>query len=374
MQVDALVIGGGILGATAAYYLARRGVSVLLAEKGALGGDATSTSTAGITLQYRTPERLPLYLAAARYWEGLEAELGADLGLVRCGSLSVAETPELFAEREAQLGPLRDLGLAVEMLTGAEAQRMAPWLGDGLAGASFCPADGYAEPSLVPQAFAAAAERLGATLWPDCEVQALRPANGGGFWAQTNRGEVQARRVVNAAGAWAGRVAGLLGLDLPVSLDPLHALATPAAAPWMDRVVLHVSRKLTLKQMRDGRVIIGGGWPADGSLNGGARSVRPENREANLRLAYRAVPRLAGLGVASEWVGLEGRSPDRYPFFGEAAAVPSFFMLACVHGGFTLGPLLGDQLAELMVAGRTTFPMRGFVCREFVERHARPLG
>jgi glycine/D-amino acid oxidase-like deaminating enzyme len=97
----------------------------------------------------------------------------------------------------------------------------------------------------------------------------------------------------------------------------------------------------------------------------------PENREANLRMAYAAVPRLAELKIADAWVGLEGRSPDRYPFFGEVAEVPGFYVLACVHGGFTLGPLLGDQLAELIVEGRTTFDMRRYTCREFQARFAR---
>jgi len=335
-----------------------------------VAGEATGRSTAGITLQYRTPERLPFYQEAARYWARLEDELNADLGYKRCGSLTVAHTPEEFEQRAEEV---RALGLDVEVLSGAEVKRMAPWISGDLAGASFCPEDGFAEPTLAPRAYAAAVERLGGTVLTNCRVQALSRNGNGGFFATTSQGEISAHIVVNAAGAWAGQVAALLGVTLPVTLDPLHGIATEATPPWMDRVVLHVSRKLTVKQMRGGRVIIGGGWKAVGDLDGGPKALLPENREANLRMAYAAVPRLAELKIADTWVGLEGRSPDRYPFFGEVAVAPGFYVLACVHGGFTLGPLLGDQLATLIVEGRTSFDMSQYTCREFRERIAHKV-
>ncbi len=373
MQTDALVIGGGILGCAAAYYLAKRGVRVALVDKGPLACEATGASTAGITLQYRTAERYPLYREAANYWACLEAELDADLGYTRCGSLTVAHTPQEFSQRAWEVRELRALGLKVEMLSAAEARQLAPWLSGDVTGASFCPEDGFAEPQLAPKAYAAAAERLGtrSAIVPNCRIEALSRNGRRDFRAMTPQGDINARIVVNAAGAWAGRVADLLGVALPVTLDPLHAIATEATPAWMDRVVLHVSRKLTAKQMRDGRVIIGGGWTAQGDLDGGPQALLPENREANLRLAYAVIPRLTDLKIADTWVGLEGRSPDRYPLFGEVAAMPGFYVLACVHGGFTLAPLLGAQLAELIVEGRTSFPMSNYTCREFLERIGR---
>lgn len=365
-QTDVLVIGGGILGCAAAYYLAKRGLSVVLVDKGPLASEATGATTAGLTLQNRTPERLPFYRAAAECWPALGSELKADLGYNRCGSLTVAHTAEEFAGLSGEALALQALGLEVRLLTPAEATQLAPWLTGNMAGASYCPGDGFVEPDLPAPAFAAAAERYGATLLPGWPVEALKVDGRRGFRATTPQGEISARRVVNAAGAWAGRIAAMLAVSLPVSLDPLQAMATAATSPWLDKVVLHANRKLTIKQNQNGRIVIGGGWPGKGDLDGGPQGLLPANRAGNLQLACAAVPGLAGLNIEKSWVGLEGRSPDRLPFFGQVKAVPGFFMLACAHGGFTLSPLLGDQLAELLVDGKTSFPMRDFTCREFL--------
>jgi glycine/D-amino acid oxidase-like deaminating enzyme len=148
-----------------------------------------------------------------------------------------------------------------------------------------------------------------------------------------------------------------------VTLDPLQAMATESMPPWMDKIVMHVNRKLTIKQNQDGRVLVGGGWKARGNLDGSDKQLIEDNREGNLALARASVPRMNNLKIEESWVGLEGRSPDRLPFFGEVSAVPGFYLLACVHGGFTLSPLLGSQIAELIVDGKTSFPMRDFTSK-----------
>ena len=370
-QTDVLIIGGGILGCAATYFLSKRGIAVTLVEKGELAAEATGATTAGLTLQNRAPERYPFYCAAAERWPDLGQELGADLGFTRCGSLTVANTPDELTRLRTKVQPLQSLGLEIEWLTPAEAKEFAPWLTEELAGVSFCPTDGFVEPEAPARAFAAAAERCGATLLPQHPIKALRRDGNRGFRAITPQGEISAVRVVDAAGAWAGQIAGMLGVELPISLDPLQAMATEPRPPWLDKVVLHSSGKLTLKQNEDGRVIIGGGWQGDGDLEGGPKRLRPESETANPQLAYQAVPHLAELKIDRSWIGLEGRSPDRFPFFGEVDAVPGFYMLACVHGGFCLSTLLGDQLAELIVDGRTSFPMEKYTCRDFLANIGR---
>lgn len=372
-QADVLIIGGGILGCAAAYYLSKQDVSVILVDKGPLASEATGATTAGLTLQNRTPERFPFYQAAAAYWPTLGDELGMDLGFTRCGSVTVANTGEEFERLKAKARSLQALGLEVECLGPSEAKAIAPWLTDDLAGATYCPVDSFTEPGLPPQAFAAAAERHGAILLPYHPVESLKPDTGRGFRATTSKGEISARKVVNAAGAWAGRIAEMLGVTLPISLDPLQAMVTEAMQPWLDRVVLHVSGKLTLKQNQNGRIMIGGGWSGKGDLDDGPKELLSENQASNLQVAYASVPIMAELKIEQKWVGLEGRSPDRYPFFGQVADVPGFYMLACAHGGFTLSPLLGSQLAELMLEGRTSFPMQEFTCKEFLATLGRRI-
>ncbi len=364
-RADILIIGGGILGCAAAYYLSKRDVSVILVDKGSLASEATGATTAGLTLQNRTPKRLPFYQAAAAYWPTLGGELGVDLGFSHCGGIAVANSVEEFGRLQTKVQPLQALGLEIEFLSANEAKTLVPWLTDTLAGATYCPLDGFVEPHLPAKAFAAAAEQRGAILLPNHPVQSIKKEKQG-FRVTTAHGEIRVEQIINAAGAWAGRVAEMLRVDLPVSLDPLQARATEVTEPRFDKVVLHAGGKLTIKQNQNGRVVIGGGWQADGDLDGGSKRLRPNHEAANLELAYATVPSLVELKVEQKWVGLEGRSPDRLPFFGEVEAVPGFYMLACAHGGFTLSPLLGDQLAELMVTGRTSFAMQEFTCQEFL--------
>jgi len=369
-QADVLIIGGGILGCAATYYLSKQNVSVILADKGPLASEATGATTAGLTLQNRTPDRFPFYQAAAAYWSTLGDELDMDLGFTQCGSVAVANTSEEFERLRAKVQPLQALGLEVECLGPAEAKALAPWLTDNLAGVTHCPVDGFVEPQLPAQAFAAAAEQNGATLLPNHPVQTIKKVKQG-FRVTTAHGKINVEKIVNAAGAWAGRVAEMLGVKLPISLDPLQAMATETRPQWLDKVVLHAGGKLTMKQNQNGQVVIGGGWQAQGDLDGSPKRLRPEHETANLELAYATIPQLAKLKIEQKWVGLEGRSPDRFPFFGEVAAVPEFYMLACAHGGFSLSPLLGSQLAELMIEGRTSFSMQEFTCKEFLANLGR---
>ncbi len=365
-QTDILIIGGGILGCSAAYYLVKRGVSVTVVDRGLLANEATGATTAGLTLQNRAPMRFAVYRAAIAYWSTLTQELNTDLGYVKPGSLMVAHTGEEVACLEQRAEQLGGLGLNVQLLPASEAKQMAPWLSDEVARVAYCPDDGFAEPTLLPQAFVNSARHHGATFMTNTIVTSLRQAAKIGFVATTSQGEIRAQRIVNAAGAWAGQIATMLGVNLPITFNPLQAMMTEARPPWLDKVVLHAGRKLTLKQNREGRVVIGGGWRAQGQLNGRNKRLLPEHRAGNLAVAHQSVPKTADLKIEKEWVGIEGRSPDRLPFFGEVADVPGLYMLACVHGGFTLSPLLGDQLAELITENRTSFPMRKFTSQAFL--------
>lgn len=359
-EAEVLIIGGGVLGCANAYYLAKRGVSVILVERGLLCSESTGATTAGITLQNKPMERIPFYREAADRWISLEEELGFEVGYDRCGSIMLADTAEQVSELRQRVPAFRKVGLEVELLTASETQELAAWVTDGLAGSLYCPVDGYAEPKLAPQAFAQAARQQGAELLTDLKVSQLRLDSQPRFRVTTTQGEIGADKVVNAAGAWAGFISNMLDVSLPVSFESLQALVTRPGPQWLDKVVLHANNNLTVKQIGDGRVLIGGGWPGGGDVKDDSKSPDLESQSACLEVAYGAVPRLAELEVVETWVGLEGRTSDRSPFFGEMQSLPGFYLLACAPGGFTLSPLMGEQLAELIVEGTTSFPMVDF--------------
>ena len=357
---EVLIIGGGVLGCSSAYYLSKLGMSVILVERGAMWSEATGATTAGITLQNKPMDRIPFYREAADRWIVLEEELGLPVGYDRCGSVMVADTVEQMSNFQQQLPKFRKVGLEVELLSASETRDMASWVTHELTGSLYCPVDGHAEPKLAPQAFAQAAKQQGAVLLSDEKVLKIYMDSQPRFRIITSHGEIGVDKVINAAGAWAGFVANMLDISLPISFQPLQAMVLRSSTQWLDKVVLHASNQLTAKQIGDGSILIGGGWSAKGDVKDDTKSPDFQNRRDCLELAYATVPCLSELDLVETWVGLEGRTSNQVPFFGEIQSVPGFYMLACAPGGFTLSPLMGEQLAELIVEGSTSFPMTNF--------------
>ncbi len=357
---EVLIIGGGVLGCSSAYYLSKRGMSVILVERGELCSEATGATTAGITVQNKPMDRIPFYREAADRWMMLEEELGFPVGYDRCGSVMVADTVEQMSGFQKRLPEFKKVGLEVELLSASETRDMSGWVTDELAGSLYCPVDGHAEPKIAPQAFAQAAKQQGAVLLSNEKVVKIYVDGQSRFRIVTSQGEISVDKIINAAGAWAGFVSEMLDISLPVSFEPLQSMVFRSSTQWLDKVVLHASNQLTVKQIGDGSILIGGGWSGKGDIKNDTKSPDFQNRSACLELAYATVPRLSELELVKTLVGLEGRTSDRFPFFGEIQSVPGFYMLACAPGGFTLSPLMSEQLAELIVERSTRFPMTNF--------------
>jgi glycine/D-amino acid oxidase-like deaminating enzyme len=352
-------VGGGLAGAALAYYLAAEGVDVLLLERSELSREASGTNAGSFHFQIaihqlterdaagshaRLLEDVRLLLEAARLWDTLERELDGPLGLHRTGGLMVAETEQELRILHDKQAIEEEAGLETHVLEGEELRRFAPYLADDLLGATYCPAEGHANPFLVAPLFALRAHERGAVLRTGVDVTAIEP----GASVTTSAGRVRARRVVDAAGAWAGEVAAMVGLDLPVRGVGLHVNVTEPRRKVLEPLVQHIGRRLTLKQAANGTFIIGGGWPS-----------RPEERPlrystiwasgaGNAAVAIRVMPGLADVRLVRMWTGVWAGTEDLQPVLGESRAAPGFFV-CMAPTGFTLGPLVAKMLAANMV-------------------------
>jgi len=355
-ETDVLVVGGGLAGTALAYYLAGEGVDVVLVERSELNREASGTNAGSFHFQIaihqlterdaagshdRLLEEVRLLLAAAALWDGLEQELGAPLGLHRTGGLMVAET-------EDELRILRDkrvieaeAGLETHVLEGGELRRFAPYLAEDLAGATYCPVEGHANPFLVAPLYALRAVERGAVIRTGVEVTGIEP----GFVVRTaTGGEIRARRVVDAAGAWAGELAAMVGLSLPVRAIGLHVNVTEPRAKVLEPLVQHIGRRLTLKQASNGTFIIGGGWPSRPEERPARYSTIWESAAGNAAVAIRVMPGLEDVRLLRMWTGVWAGTEDLQPVLGESTAVPGFY-LCLAPTGFTLGPLVARMLA-----------------------------
>ncbi|MGE0239667.1 MAG: NAD(P)/FAD-dependent oxidoreductase, partial [Parvibaculaceae bacterium] len=182
-------------------------------------------------------------------------------------------------------------------------------------------------------------------------------AEGSRFIAQTSRGEITARRVVNCAGANAGRIAQMLGFDLDIQGYPIQVNVTEPVAPLVKHLVYFAGGKLTLKQTRQGSLLIGGGWPAQWDARHQRLAVNPASLFANLKTAAAVVPELIRVQVLRTWPAMVNGTADWRPLLGPMPKLPGFFMCVFPWMGLTAGPASARLVAD-SVLGKT--PPRRF--------------
>lgn len=367
-----LIVGGGLIGCAAALYLARSGARVTLIEQGELNSGASGQNAGSLHFQLerrflehgrelttQASHIVALNAVAVQDWKRLEADLGEDLDVAMHGGLMVAETADEVALLEDKSQRERAAGVATELIDGDAARRLCPALAPSILAAVFSRDEGHANPRRVTLAFAQAARVIGAELLTQTRVTALA-RSGNGFAATLSRqgktAEERFEKVVIACGAWTTSVAALLNLHLPLFPVALQMSATDRCSPLLRHLVQHVGKRLSMKQTREGHVLIGGGWAArlaesDGRFDLSERpSLQSASLAGNLRAAVSTLPEVARLALLRVWTGVTALSADQLPIVGEIPRMRGCYVAA---GGsaFTLGPTFARLLSE-SIAGR----------------------
>jgi len=362
--VDVAIVGGGILGASCAYFLAEAGAAPLLLESGRVGREASGASAGGVRQQGRQLPEMPLALAAIDLWPELDARLESPVEYERCGDLRLAESPADAARLRAITAAEERAGLRHEWLEGAALRALVPHLGPTMVAGAFCATGGQANPLRVTPAFAARARDLGAVIWEASPVRAIT-RDGGGFALDTAQEPVRAARLVLAAGAWTPGLAAGLGLDLPIELSALQMAVTPPIERVLGPVLLGFSRGLSMKQAQSGAILIGGGKRGWGDLATRARGLVEDSIRRSAVDAVAALPQLAQVETTRSWVGLEGLTPDEMPiiepFDGGAGWIAAGF---CGHG-FAIGPVVGRLIAEALLGHAPSLDLSAFASSRF---------
>ncbi|MDP6603739.1 MAG: FAD-binding oxidoreductase [Rhodospirillales bacterium] len=371
-ETDVLVVGGGIIGCSTAYFLARDGVEVVVVDRGDINTQASGVNAGSLHVQFqsfqakRTDGDFPAYYEestrllsrAVTFWQELAVELDCDVEIHVEGGLMLAETEDQMRFLEAKIKREQRLGLDVHIVRGNEMRDLAPYVSEHAIGGEFCTSEGRVNPTLATPALLRGAVRAGARLLRHTELLTLTREKAG-FVAQTDRGAIRAKRVVNAAGVLSPAVAAMAGIELPVVFgEALHMNVSEAAEPFMNHLVQHAGYPLTMKQATNGNVIVGGGWPAQlGPAMGPPRVLRP-SIQGNLWVAQRLVSGLAHLRLLRCWTGVNVFN-DGKAILGKVPAVPGFFM-ASTGIGYTLGPLTGRLVASAVQGKRDEIDIETF--------------
>ena len=358
LTADVVIIGGGILGAATVFELSQRGVNAVLLERGLPGRQGSGTTAGNLHIQAIHSKRpsqdvpvdnarlVPLQLATSELWDALPERLGTDVQMVRSGGFTVAETPEEVAELKAKAVWERAAGLPTEVLDGDAARAAMPQLGRTVLAATWCALDGHASSLLATPAYLAGARRAGARVFSNAPVTAI--AKRGDTWTVTSAiGTVSAPVVINSAGPWIQQVSALAGFDLAMSPLAIQMHETVRSPRFLEFLVQHVGRGLSVKQVPSGSVVIGGGWPA-ASLNlGGYSPISETSQTGNMDDATRILPDVAALRLSRVWAGPLAATPDEMPVIGQISGSEGFY----VQGGtyaFTFSPLWAATTADLI--------------------------
>ena len=355
---DVVVVGGGAVGASAAYHLAAAGAGrVLLLERAArLATGATGACAGGFRHQFSSEVNVRLSLASVPLITGFSATHGIPLDVVQDGYLFLLRREadrRAFAEAAAMQ---RRLGVDARLLAPEEALDLVPGLsGEGLLGATFCPDDGIADPAGLTEGYATAARRAGAEIRTGVEVRAIRAAGSRVVGVETADDAIDAAVVVNAAGPWAAPLARTVGIELPVEPVPRNVVVTSAFPGVPDRRTLVIDAATSFYFHREGPgVLMGMGDPAERP----SLDVTPDTAFIEgplLETAVRVFPPIERAGIARTWAGLYEMTPDRHPIIGPAPGVDGLLLANGFSGhGFQHAPIVGKLIAELVVVGRAT--------------------
>ncbi len=360
LQVDAVIIGGGIVGGSAALFMRRAGLSVILLDKGFCGAQASGVNYGGVRRQGRAPEQLPLAQRSHALWARLPELIGIDGEYIRSGHLKLARTEEHFARLEAYAATVRPLGLDVELIGGNAIRERFPWLPGDVAGASLCAEDGHANPRLVAPAFARAALAAGATVLDNTPVIEARET-GDGFAILAGDGvEIRSRLLFNCAGAWSDQFAASFGEPVPLQRIYPSMVVTE---PMPFRLPMSLGEEgggFYGRQVTRGNYVMGGGR---GTPLENPDFSRPSvNAASSVMLrAIELFPHLKNAQVIRFWSGTESEMPDDNPVIGPSSRVNNLFHAFGFCGaGFQTGPAVGAILCDLAVRGETETPIDAF--------------
>lgn len=397
-----VIIGGGIVGLSAALALAERGIPVTVLEKGTIAGEQSSRNQGWIRKSSRSPADLPLAIASDPLWRDMAARVGSDVGYRQTGVMFLASSESEQAAHEAWIEAVRGFGLDARLISPREIDELAPGGKGNWAGGVYCPSDGRAEPAMAPSGIAAAALRMGVTIVENCAVRTLSRQGGKVCGVVTEHGEVRCDQVLLAAGMGARRFLGNLGVNFPTLPLVLSAIRTaPIDGPseiavggpdfsfrkrldggytitqrsavvapiTLDHVLIGLRYLPALRSQRQFlRVSLGMDfirdvmtprrWKATAkSPFEAVRTIDPPvnnaiNAEAmaNVRAAW---PVFENAVVAETWAGMMDITPDSLPVIDTVAAIPGLTLATGFSGhGFGTAPAAGQLSADLLTGNK----------------------
>ncbi len=423
-SAEVVVIGGGIIGVSTAYFLARRNIPVVLFEKGRIAGEQSSRNWGFVRQQGRAPEELPLIVESLRIWRGIEADIGDHVGFHQNGVVYTARNDDDIAAFESFVDHAKAFQIGSKLLSAAELNALVPAMKGAFRAALHTPTDGRAEPRLAVPALARATERLGGRIVTGCAVRGLDLKRGRVAGVVTERGVTATSSVVLAGGIWSSLFCGNHDVALPQLRIQNNVMRTTPAPSVFEGAIW--SDDLALRRREDGGYTVSHGYWADFHLGPDALrwmsdfmpAWRHEKNALKFRLSrhslrdmvtrrrwslddtspfeatrvmnpkpyrnaimetfsnlLRTFPALRDIEIEETWAGLIDVTPDAIPVISAVDPIPGFHLATGFSGhGFGIGPGAGRVTAELVTGETPSVDLAPFRFRRFADGMPNPFG
>ena len=370
------------MGCSVAWHLAQRGLTnvVLIEREPQLAAGSTGKNAGGVRHQFSHSANIELSLESIAMIARFEEIVGMPIDFHQDGYLFLLSKSANVDAFRRNVALQQRHGIDVRWLSADEAREVAPGLDTtGVKGATFCPADGVADPNGVTMGFARGAQAMGVEIVRDCEVTGARLDGHRVTEVRTSQGDISTPVFINAAGPWAKSIGRLLGVDVPVEPERRHIFiaSAPGGGSWDDpgnagRVprskVLVIDFESTFYFHREGGGLLFGMGDPD-ERPGFDITVRWDFLPKVIEVAIQRLPALADAAVSHAWAGLYEMTPDHNPIIGPSNDVEGFYTIAGFSGhGFQHSPAAGRILADVITGRDPKFDLTPFELDRFARK------
>ena len=353
---DVIVIGSGVIGCAAAYYMAKKGMSVLVLDQDeSVGNGGSSRNGGGVRQSGRDPRELPLAIyGVENVWPTLSDELGVDVEYHKEGNLRLGKTETHKQILTGLTEKAVACGLNVRMIDAEEVRKINPYLSEEVTCASWCPTDGHANPLTTTLGFYKNARALGVVFHMGEKVVKLEKVHGKLRRVCTKTTVYEADQVLVAAGYASRVLTQTVGIDVPMREELIEALVTEAEPKMFPQMLGTADADFYGHQTNHGSFVFGGATGMESTvLDNGTNRTSSLTAPCICRGIMKYVPKLADAKIVRTWAGYEDLSIDGIPVISKVEEVPGL-LLACgfTGHGFGISPVVGQLLAQL-AAGET---------------------
>lgn len=350
-HADVIIVGGGIIGCAAAYYLTKKGCSVLVLEGSKdIGNGGSSRNGGGVRQSGRDPRELPLAMYGIKnLWPTLSEELEVDCEYHQDGNLRLGKTEKHLEILQGLADRARACGLDVRMIDGDEVRAINPYLSDEVIGASWCPTDGHANPLTTTLGYYKMARRLGTRFITEEPVIALKKIKAHLRQVITAENVYECDTVILAAGLGSRDIAATVGIDIPMQPAMLESLVTEAQPPMFDQMLGTAEADFYGHQTKHGSFVFGGTSGLEGFTKDNHTPVTSSiSAPSTCRGIIKYFPILKDAKIVRTWAGWMDLCADKVPVISPVSEVPGLILACGFSGhGFGIAPAVGTVLSQL---------------------------